>query len=347
MSKTATLKFNDKTSKWEASYAGQVFLKSASKDYVVDKIVNKISAKAVALGITAVEEFGSSLTEIAVAAGIKSEPEITFGIVERFNILEDLVDMVATRTIPSVVVAGTGGLGKSHRVIKALRRAGLKQVSLTEIKTKKMMAAEDSEDGDDDIVEVPVNVEEERKSFIVVKGFSTAKAMYRTMWENRHKVIVFDDCDVTKDPVGTDILKAALDSYDERIVSWGAEGFIDDGLPRAFEFCGGVVFITNKPLYKLPQPIISRSMVADVSMTRAECVELMRDIVMNSGGDDVFMPQYAQSVKIEALEFIAKYAEHPQVKDVNLRTLIGVTKSLIAKPAHWERLALYSMINSH
>ena len=28
MTKTATLAFNDKNSKWEASYAGQVFLKS-------------------------------------------------------------------------------------------------------------------------------------------------------------------------------------------------------------------------------------------------------------------------------------------------------------------------------
>lgn len=345
MTKTATLRFNDTNQKWEASYAGQVFLKSGSKDYVVDKIVNGISAKAKALGISKVEEFGNSLTEIANAAGAKSEPEITFGIVERFVILEDLVDMVATRTIPSVVVAGSGGLGKSHRVIKALKRAGLKQVSLTEIKSRPKAAA-DGED-EDDVIETPVNIEEERKSFIVVKGFSTAKAMYRTMWENRHKVIVFDDCDVTKDPVGTDILKAALDSYDERIVAWGAEGFIDDGLPRAFEFCGGVVFITNKPLFKLPQPIISRSMVADVSMTRPECVLLMRDIVMNASKDDEFMPQYSQAVKIEALEFIAKYAEHKQVKDINLRTLIAVTKSLVAKPAHWERLALYSMINSH
>jgi hypothetical protein len=346
MTKTATLKFNDQAGKWEASYAGQVFLKSASKDYVVDKIVNGISAKAKALGVTAVEEFGGSLSEIAIAAGAKLEPEISFGIVERFHILEDLVDMVATRTIPSVIVAGSGGLGKSHRVIKSLKRAGLKQVSLTALKAIAAPKGE-SEDGEDDVIEMPVNIEEERKSFIVVKGFSTAKAMYRTMWENRHKVIVFDDCDVTKDPVGTDILKAALDSYDERIVAWGAEGFIDDGLPRAFEFCGGVVFITNKPLHKLPQPIISRSMVADVSMTRTECVELMRDIVMNPAADDAFMPSYSQAVKIEALEFIAKYATNPQVKDVNLRTLIGVTKSLVAKPAHWERLALYSMINSH
>lgn len=345
MTKVADLKFNATTNKWEASYQGQVFLKSGSKDYVTEKIVKQISDKAKSLGVTTYREVGgNSLTEIANAIGAKSEPEIAFGIVERFRIMEDFVDMVATRTIPSVIVAGSGGLGKSHRVVKALKRAGLKQVSLTSVKPVK--SAPD-EDGEEQVVIEPINIEEERNSFVVIKGFSTAKAMYRTLFENRHKIVVFDDCDVTKDPVGTDILKAALDSYDERIVAWGSEGFVDDGLPRAFEFCGGVIFITNKPLSKLPQPIISRSMPADVSMTRTECVELMRDIVTNASDDDEFLPQYGTAVKMMALDFIAEYANHPQVGDINLRTLIGVTKAIVAKPDHWERLALYAMINGN
>lgn len=336
MSKTATLSFNDKTSKWEASWQGKVFLRSIDKDYVVGKIVNQISEKAKQLGITAVVEEG----DIAAESGETSANHLTFGINERFDILADFVDMVATRTIPSVVVTGTGGLGKSHTVMKSLRKAGLTQVSLDAVPARRV--AEDNEEAEE---AVPIDIAKERKSFIVIKGFSTAKALYRTLWENRYKVVVFDDTDVTKDPVATDILKAALDSYDERVVSWGSEGFVDDGLPRSFRFEGGVILITNKPMNKIPQPLISRSMPADVSMTRLECVERMRAIVTNKSGDDEFLPQYGQRSKLEALEFIEQYANHPQVKSVNLRTLIGVTKALVSKPAHWQRLALYAMVS--
>ena len=342
MTKTATLAFNDSTAKWEASWQGKVFLKSGSKQYVVDKIVKQISDKARQLGVTDVVEVGGgSVSEIANAIVAKQHPTLEFGINERFDILADFIDMVATRTIPSVVVTGTGGLGKSHTVMKSLRKAGLKQVSLDAVPARRV--AEDDEEAEE---AVPIDIAAERNSFIVIKGFSTAKALYRTLWENRYKIVVFDDTDVTKDPVATDILKAALDSYDERVVSWGAEGFIDDGLPRSFRFEGGVILITNKPMYKIPQPLISRSMPADVSMTRLECVERMRAIVTNVSGDDEFLPQYGESAKLEALEFIEQYADHPQVKSVNLRTLIGVTKALVSKPAHWQRLALYAMINT-
>jgi hypothetical protein len=253
MSKTALLKFNEANSKWEASYGGHVFLKSASKDYVVDKIVNQISEKAKKFGVTAVEEIGGGQSSIVSAAQAMSkpvDPELVFGINERFQILEDFVDMVATRTIPSAIIIGEGGLGKSHTVFKALKAAGLMNI---------------------DDAEIGARFDEglSRKAYVVVKGFSTAKGLYRTLFENKNKIVVFDDCDsVLKDPVAANLLKAALDSYDKRVITWNAEAFGDDDLPRSFEFTGGVVFISNMPMYKIPQAIISRSMPADVSMTR-------------------------------------------------------------------------------
>ena len=228
MTKTALLQKNETTGKWEASYGGHVFLKSSSKDYVVDKIVNQISNKAKALGITAVEEIGEARSMTAPKA---ADPELNFNINERFQILEDFVDMVATRTIPSAIVTGEGGLGKSHTVLKALKKAGMLNL---------------------DDAEIGARFDEglSRKAFVVVKGFSTAKGLYRTLFENRNRVIIFDDCDsVLKDPVAANLLKAALDSYDKRIITWNAEGLGDDAdLPRSFLFNGGVVFISNMPI---------------------------------------------------------------------------------------------------
>ena len=321
MSKTAELRFNAHTAKWEASYQGHVFLKSGSKQYVIDKIVNQISEKAKKLGVTKVQDVEA---EGAAPTAVKmDDPELTFGINERFMILEDFVDMVATGTLPSAIITGQGGLGKSHTVFKALRAAGMCDVAELDIGAK---------------------FDSGTKSFVVVKGFSTAKGLYRTLYENRDRVVVFDDCDsVLKDPVAANLLKAALDSYDSRIVTWNAEaGFGgDDDLPKSFLFTGGVVFISNMPMYKIPQALISRSMAADVSMTRSEIVERMASIIK----DDEFLPSYEMEHKSEALQFIAQHAFRPEVKELNLRTLINVTKARATKPQHWQRLALYAMIN--
>lgn len=321
MSKTALLSFNDKSGKWEASYGGQVFLKSASKDYVVDKVVNQVSNKAKALGVSAIEEVGAPK---ALSAIKTIDPDLVFGINERFLILQDFVDMVASRTIPSTIITGQGGLGKSHTVLKALKRAGLVNIDDLEVGARM----------DDSLT---------RKSFTVVKGFSTAKGLYRTLFENKDRVIVFDDCDeVLKNDVAANLLKAALDSYDKRVITWNAETSFsgDDALPRSFLFTGGVIFISNMPMYKVPQAIISRSMPADVTMTRKEIIERMSTII--SEGE--FMEGYQMEHKQDALAFIAANSERPQVKEINLRTLINVTKARATKPEHWQRLALYAML---
>lgn len=326
MSKTATLKFNDKTSKWEASYGGHVFLKSGSKQYVVDKIINQISSKAKALGITNVEEIGAETTAFPKPTAKSADPTLVFSINERFDILEHFVDMVAHRTIPSAIITGEGGLGKSHTVMQTLKKAGLINIDSAEIGAR----------FDEGL---------SRKSYIVVKGFSTAKGLFRTLFENRNKIVVFDDCDsVLKDPVAANLLKAALDSYDKRIITWNAEGSFggEDDLPKSFEFTGGVIFISNMPMYKIPQALISRSMPADVSMTRPEIIERMTAIV--KGGD--FLPEFELSHKLEALAFIEENAHRPEVKAINLRTLINCTKARATKPEHWKRLSLYAMLNA-
>lgn len=317
MSNTAQLKFNDATRKWEASVNGRVFLKSASKDYVIDKIVNQISEKAKQLGVTAVAEEGDQ------RAAEGAEPALHFSIAERFKFLEDFVEMVATRVLPSAIITGQGGLGKTHTVLKTLARSGLQELDRMEIGAE-------------------MDTSLSRKAYVVVKGFSTAKGLYRTLYENRRSIIVFDDCDsILRDPVAANLLKAALDSYDRRVISWNAESFgSDDDLPRSFEFKGGVIFISNLEMYKIPQAIISRSLPADVSMTNSEIIDRMRQII--SEGE--FLESFSMEHKLEALEFIAENMHRKQVKSINLRTLINVTKTRATKPDHWQRLALYAMV---
>lgn len=336
MSKIALLKFNPTTSKWEVSYGGHVLLKSGSKEYVVNHVRNGTNPKIKQLGITDYEELGQPSTGASFAApkADESDPALNFSINERFSILEDFVDMVGTGTLPSAVITGEGGLGKSHTVYRSLERAGLPKLSSII-----------STDGDDDEEGGSVGVEDHRKGYVVIKGYSTPKGLYRTLYENRHKICVFDDCDdILKNQTAVNILKAALDSYDVREVTWNSEGSFggESDLPKSFIFDGGVIFISNMPMYKMPQAIISRSLPADVSMTRSEIVERMRAIV--DKGE--FLPEYEDHIKKDALDFIAANAHRKEIKSLNLRSLIAVTKVRFAKPDHWKRLGLYAMINA-
>lgn len=323
MSNTANLSFNESNQRWEAEFQGRVVLSSASKDYVVSKIVNQISRKITELNITKYVELGTTLTTPQCH---EEQEVINFGINERFMFLEDFTSMVADREIPSAIITGPGGLGKTYTVLETLKKCGMQKYEV-------------NQNASDEDPVLPAC----EKEFVVIKGFSTPKGLYRSLYENKNSLIVFDDCDsVLENSTACNILKAALDSYDERIVSWHTMAFIDDGLPQSFKFSGGVIFISNMSMNKIPQALVSRAQIADVSMSREEIVTRMRYIVDHG----TFMPEVEMEIKDEALNFIAKNANSKFVKTINLRTLIGVIKARLAKPDHWERLALYSMVNA-
>jgi hypothetical protein len=248
-----------------------------------------------------------------------SEPtQSKFTINQRFGFLSDMIVMLAKGDQPSVVVTGPGGLGKSHTVTTTLRKAGLKDMSILD----------DYEIG----AQVPKN------AFVVIKGYSTPKGLYRTLYENRNSIIVFDDCDsVLKDPVSLNLLKGALDSYSKRIISWRAD-IKDEDLPTSFEFKGRVIFISNMSSSQLDQAIISRSMSVDVTMTAVQKVERMRFLVQEKD----FMPDFDLVSKNDALNLIDKLVDN--VKELSLRTLIQVTKIRKSNPNNnWKELAEYAI----
>lgn len=245
-------------------------------------------------------------------------PESRFTINERFQFVGDMIKMLAMGDQPSVIVTGPGGLGKTFNVLNALKNCGLADVSLL---------------SEFDIGEVLST----SKSFVVVKGYSTPKGLYRTLYEFRNGVIVFDDCDsVLKDPVSLNLLKAALDSYEKRIISWRAD-IRDEDLPTSFEFKGRVVFISNMSSVQLDQAIITRSMVVDLSMTTAQKVERMKFIL----NQDDFMTEYSNKIKTEAIELIEILKD--KVKELSLRTLIQVIKIRKDAGANWKNLAEYTI----
>jgi hypothetical protein len=239
--------------------------------------------------------------------------ESRFSINQRFGFVSDMVTMLANGAQASVVVTGPGGLGKSFTVSQTLTALGFKDVSVLE----------DFAVG---------TVLKTAKTFRVIKGYSTPKGLYRTLYENKDGVIVFDDCD----PTSLNLLKGALDSYSRRIISWRAD-IKDEDLPTSFEFKGRVVFISNLSASNIDQAILTRSLAVDLSMTTKQKIERMRHLL--STGE--FMPEFDKSIKADAMDLIEKHQD--SVKELSLRTLIQVTKIRQGAGKNWSDLAEYAI----
>lgn len=287
------IEFNKTTGKWEAiDENGKVLFSSSSKYYVKQKI-GKVPTK-------------------YVEAAKKSD----FSINERFDFVGKIVKMVASKTTASAIISGQGGLGKTYSVIKALKDAGIKDIT--------------------DLADFQIGDQvDTKRSFRVVKGYSTAKGLFRTLQECNGMTIVFDDCDsILRDPVALNLLKGALDSYGDRYISWNAD-IRDDDLDKTFKFTGQVIFITNVSSEKLDQAVKSRAMVVDLSMTRDEMLERMRTIAASSE----FLPEVSSAPKSAALEFLQENLD--KVTNLSLRTLIQTVKIANSGDSSWKKLALY------
>ncbi len=295
MTQVTAVQFDQKSGNYFAK-VGSKTIKSYSKKYVEKRLASMVG-------------------DIEQAIVVATEKQNRYGINERFSFVEKLVNMVASNIQPSAIITGEGGLGKTYTVTKTLEANGYKDIS--------------------DLADFQVGtIVNTRRCFTMVKGYSTAKGLYRTLFENNKSIIVFDDCDaVLKDPVALNLLKGALDSYGKRIISWNAD-MKDDDLPRSFNFEGRVIFISNMEQDRIDQAIRSRSMMIDLSMTADQKIDRM-EFIANSAE---FLPEFTKEHKQDALNLIREVAN--EAKEISLRTLISVTK-IRASNKDWKEMATY------
>ena len=220
---------------------------------------------------------------------------------ERIELLEQSVDMVATEVLHAMIISGPSGLGKSHTVTAALKEAGLI----------------------------------EGETYTLVKGYSSPRGLYETLYKHNGELLVLDDCDsALLDKTAIEILKGALDSNDERKISWLiSQKFSDPEIPTSFTYTGQCIFITNRLIHQLDQALRTRCTVIDLQMTREEILDRIMEVSK--------VLDFTPEVKDKALRFIC--INQPKIRNLSIRTLQLVLKLAKASPNNWEKLAEYSV----
>lgn len=252
-----------------------------------------------------------------------------------FKDLEDLVKMVTSGIQKSLMVVGMAGIGKTYTVEKEVK----------------------------EILGPTGN------KWISMKGKSSPLGLYTTLYMNRHRLIVFDDMDsVFKDNDTINMLKAALDSTEDNIVTWTSrstqdlslltpeekEQYFEDldkqlraeakgelelasgekklKLPAQFNFEGQVIFISNLPKEKIDKAILSRSFAIDVTLRAKDVFKRMESILPD------IMPDAKQQHKREALDYLKTISEDLS-KEANIRTLLNTVKCRSSNNPRWQHLA--------
>lgn len=256
-------------------------------------------------------DFDNDKTKITPAALIKDDGKSSFNINQRFAIMSKLVRMIANKALPGMIIVGTGGLGKTYEVVRTLTTCGLLE--------------------DDD--------------YIHFRGAKlTTTTFYKTLFDNSNKLLIFDDSDSVLDSDDRiNMLKSALDSTgDERYVQYVSPAIEAMDLPTKFEFTGQIIFISNRAMKDISQPIISRSLSVDVTMNLAETFERMRFIVESEKDPE---EKKFKEMALLALQDYSKKTNGTRPKDLNMRTLFKLSRIYknAESPEDTEDLVEYTM----
>ena len=251
----------------------------------------------------------------------ETDDEIKARLRDRFNILDDMTRAVKKGAVRAMIVSGPPGVGKSFGVEKVLGKHDL-------------MAN--------------VAGDEKLKKYEVVKGAMSALGLYSKLYQysGSKNILVFDDCDsVLLDDLSLNILKAALDSGNKRMIHWNTESHMlhREGIPSSFEFKGGAIFITNikfenvksKKLRDHLEALESRCHYLDLTIdTEREKVLRIKQIVEDGMLDKYDMPD---EHKAQVLEFIE--TNKKKLRELSLRMVLKIADLRVSFPDRWQSIA--------
>lgn len=237
----------------------------------------------------------------------------------RFAILDEMAEAVATSKVRAMIVSGPPGIGKSYGVEKALEKQNMFQ-----------------------------DIAGDKRKFEMVKGAMSAIGLYKKLYEFKDKgcVCCFDDCDaILYDDLALNLLKAALDTTPKRSLHWNTESrtLQNEGMPNSFEFSGGVIFITNIKF----DNVKSKKLQDHLAALQSRCHYL--DLTIDSMRDRMLrirqicgigmLKKYAmpKETEEELIQFI--YNHKHKLREISLRMVLKIADLWKMAPDKYQQLA--------
>jgi hypothetical protein len=283
---------------------------------------------------------------VGVAAVVKKEPtetpkEMRARIAVTFEDTQSIITAIASGILPATVIQGGPGTGKTFTAVETLLSMGYKKRRLEDV----LVPAD--EDDDESTEEVIIGDDE----FVCVGGAGSVTGLVKLFWWFRNGgIVVIDDCDsIFQNLDSLNILKKALDSTDERVITYLKEAawLRNAGITPSFEFKGKVIIITNVDLKGLSQSnhklaahyaaLLDRSIPLNMGMYRRE--EVMCRIEQIS---DILFDGMTKKQQKEVLDFVRSNMNN--FSSFTLRTPGQISKMARAMP-NWERLVTRTMMD--
>jgi hypothetical protein len=244
-----------------------------------------------------------------------------------FDDIEDLLSVVAAGKWRTLIVCGMGGIGKTYHITEGPRSL------------EKLLGPE----GD---------------KWTYHSGTKAAPfAFYKTLFQERDKVIVFDEADsILKNQDIVMMLKPILDTSGDNMAEYmsGTRNMVgmsmddiedyskevdmeiadggrigtgkkDVNLPSKFKFSGGMIFISNMRAKEIEGAIMSRSIFIDVYLAQSDVLKRIQTIATHKYGADravLLMDGLGQSSAAPAEEITYMTPEYARkVKPFSVRTM--------------------------
>lgn len=221
---------------------------------------------------------------------------------ERFGDMKNYIYNVIAGIRPLALLCGAPGIGKTYRVMQAVKGTGKQQ-------------------GVD---------------YKLLKGKCTPTALYMALhdFKDEGQLLIIDDCDsIFQDNNAINLLKAAYDSSDERWVTWSIASWIpmDDETaanstdavimngkpyyPKEFQYKGGCIIITNYTAGQIDTAVRNRALICDLNFTTHEILDLIEGIA----------PQLQPNVltdkaKSKAMKYLRELADAKAPVELSIRS---------------------------
>jgi len=266
-------------------------------------------------------KMGAMLNVQQAPVVVETDAEIETKLNDRFEILETMTDMAISGDARALIVSGPAGLGKSFTVEKALN-----------------------------------GWDPEALNHKIIKGYIKAPGLYKMLFSHRApgQVLVFDDADeVFLDDTAINLLKAACDTSDRRMISYITEGTLIDEetaerLPKSFQFEGTVIFITNydfdamidrgSKLAPHLQALVSRSHYIDMAMkTKRDYIIRIRQVIRQGLLRNIGLDEEAQ---LDVIDFIEDNQD--RLRELSLRMALKIGAIRRRGAPNWMKMARVS-----